>query len=122
MDKLTELIRSGPDPRYSIKALVLQRYEDILRARQLMRTWSDIAAALGLPGRGKDVSGCFLRVEKGIKKGLLKVPSHAPAPYAPAPHAQVQRPVSRVGVPTEQKPVEEKPEFDFEAARIDKNR
>ena len=119
MDKLTELIRSGPDPRYTIKALILSRYEDILKARQLMRTWPDIAEALGLPGRGKDVSGCFLRVGKGIKKGGLKVPSHAPAPYAPT------RPVSRVGeVPKPQNPSagEEKPEFDFEAARIDKNR
>ena len=114
MDKLTELIRSGPDPRYTIKALILSRYEDILKARQLMRTWPDIAEALGLPGRGKDVSGCFLRVGKGIKKGALKVPSHAPAPYAPA-QARPVSPVSRVGeVP--------KPEFDFEACRIDKNR
>lgn len=118
MDKLTELIRSGPDPRYTLKAVVLGRYDDILKARQLMRTWSDIAEALGFGGRGKDVSGCFLRVDKGIKKGMLKVPSHAQAQA----HAQVQRPVSRVGVPTEQKPAEEKPEFDFEAARIDKNR
>lgn len=118
MDKLTELIRSGPDPRYTLKAVVLGRYDDILKARQLMRTWSDIAEALGLPGRGKDVSGCFLRVEKGIKKGVLKVSAHAPAPHA---HAAPARAVSRVGVPTEQKP-DEKPEFDFEAARIDKNR
>lgn len=116
MDKLTELIRSGPDPRYTLKAVVLGRYDDILKARQLMRTWSDIAEALGFEGRGKDVSGCFLRVEKGIKKGMLKVPAHTPSPYA-AP----ARPVSRVGVPTEQKP-DEKPAFDFEAARIDKNR
>ena len=74
MDKLDELIRSGPDPRYSMKSVVLGRYEDILKARQLMRAWMDIAAALGFEGRGKDLAGCFSRVDKGIKSGKLKVP------------------------------------------------
>ena len=74
MDRLNELIRLGPDPRYTMKSVVLGRHEDILKARQLMRTWSDIAAALGFEGRGKDLAGCFSRVDKGVKSGKLKVP------------------------------------------------
>lgn len=74
MDKLTELINAGPDQRYTMKAVVLSRFDDIVAARGLMRTWADIASALGFEGRGKDLSGCFLRVDAAIKKGKLKVP------------------------------------------------
>lgn len=74
MDRLTELINDGPDKRYTMKSIVLSRYEDIDTARKLMRTWNDIADALGFEGRGKDVSGCFTRVAAGIKKGKLMVP------------------------------------------------
>lgn len=71
-DKLTELIREGPDKRYTMKALVLERFDDINRARQLMRTWADIAEALGLGrSRGKDLAGCFARVGKGVRAGKL---------------------------------------------------
>ena len=107
MDKLDELIRLGPDPRYTMKSVVLGRHEDILKARQLMRTWSDIAAALGFEGRGKDFSGCFSRVDKGIKSGKLKVPPASRATTAPAKIGESSKPVGG---------------FDFEAARIDKNR
>ena len=72
MDKLTELISAGPDPRYTMKSLVLERYADIADARRLMRTWPDIAEALGLPKkRGKDLAGCFARVDRGIRAGKL---------------------------------------------------
>ncbi|MBE7563862.1 hypothetical protein H7F10_13075 [Acidithiobacillus sp. HP-6] len=74
MDKLTELIADGPDKRYTMKSVVLSRYEDINTARKLMRTWNDIADALGFTGRGKDVAGCYARVSMGIKKGKLMVP------------------------------------------------
>ncbi len=74
MDKLTELIADGPDKRYTMKSVVLSRYEDINTARKLMRTWYDIADAIGFTGRGKDVAGCYSRVSMGIKKGKLMVP------------------------------------------------
>ncbi|MDA8377242.1 MAG: hypothetical protein M0Z50_09320 [Planctomycetia bacterium] len=77
MDRLTALIGEGPDRRYTMKAVVLSRYDDIVAARALMRTWRDIGDALGFDGRGKDVAGCFSRVDAAIKKGTLKVPGKA---------------------------------------------
>lgn len=72
MDKLLELISEGPNPRYTMKAAVLERYQDILRARQLMRTWADIADALDMDrGRWKDVATTFHRVAAGVKAGKL---------------------------------------------------
>jgi|AOMP01.1.fsa_nt_gi hypothetical protein len=112
MDKLDELIRSGPDPRYSMKSVVLGRYEDILKARQLMRAWMDIAAALGFEGRGKDLAGCFSRVDKGIKSGKLKVPVTSKATTQHCPPQKIGESSSKPVVGG----------FDFEAARIDKNR
>lgn len=72
MDKLLELISEGPNPRYTMKSVVLSRYSDILKARQLMRTWADIADALGLSrAQWKDLAMAFRRVEVGIKNGKL---------------------------------------------------
>lgn len=72
MDKLLELIASGPNPRYTMKSLVLERYHDILQARKLMRTWADITVALGLDrARWKDFSMAFRRVDAGVKAGKL---------------------------------------------------
>ncbi len=80
MDRLTELIKDGPDKRYRMKSVILDRYEDIDAARKLMRTWHDIADALGFAGRGKDVAGCFTRVAAGIKKGKLAIPKKGTRP------------------------------------------
>ena len=64
---------AGPDPRYTVKAIVLARHGDIARARQLMRTWPDIAEALGFDrSRWKQVSACFRRVDAAVKAGKLK--------------------------------------------------
>lgn len=72
MDKLLELIASGPNPKYTMKSLVLERYHDILQARRLMRTWADISEALGIErARWKDVSMSFRRVDAGVKAGKL---------------------------------------------------
>ncbi|MEB8486757.1 MULTISPECIES: hypothetical protein [Acidithiobacillus] len=72
-DKLVDLIREGPDMRYAMKSVVLARYADIATARSLLRTWADIADALGFgKSRGKDLAGCFTRVAAGVKKGRLK--------------------------------------------------
>lgn len=75
MDKLLELISEGPNPRYTMKSVVLERYHDILKARQLMRTWADIAEALGIARtRWKDLSMTYRRVDIGVKAGKLAVP------------------------------------------------
>lgn len=120
-DKLAEMIRAGPNARYTVKVLVLDRFTDITTARQLMHPWTDIAEALGYPRQSwKTLSAAYKRVDAGLKAGRLVKPKPAPAP-APAQ----ARPVSRVGgVPKPQNPSigDEKPEFDFEACRIDKNR
>ena len=72
-DKLTELVAEGISRKFMLKALVLERYADITAARQNLRTWAEIAEALGLPkSRGKDMSPCYIRVSKGIAAGKLK--------------------------------------------------
>ena len=64
---------AGPDPRYTVKAIVLARHGDIMRARQLMRTWPDITEALGFDRtQWKQVSACFRRVDAAVKAGKLK--------------------------------------------------
>jgi hypothetical protein len=73
MDALDELIRAGPDERYTVKAIVLQRHGDIAAARQLMRTWPTITEALGFRReQWKQVSACFRRVDASVKAGKLK--------------------------------------------------
>lgn len=75
MDRLEALIREGPDARYTMKSIVLSRYADIAEARGLMRTWADISEALGFgKARGKDLAGCFRRVDAGVRNGTLSVP------------------------------------------------
>jgi len=72
VDRLIELISEGPNPKYTMKSVVLDRYHDILKARQLMRTWADIAEALGIGReRWKDLSMSFRRVDIGVKAGKL---------------------------------------------------
>ncbi|WP_163097263.1 hypothetical protein GL267_007290 [Acidithiobacillus ferrianus] len=72
-DKLTELVKKGISKKYELKALVLERYADITAARQNLRTWGEIAEALGLQkSRGKDMSPCYLRISKSIASGKLK--------------------------------------------------
>lgn len=72
-DKLTELVAQGVSRKFALKALVLERYADITAARQNLRTWGEIAEALGLPkSRGKDMSPCYLRISKSIASGKLK--------------------------------------------------
>lgn len=71
-DLLTDLIRAGPNPRYTLKVLVLERFDDITTARQLMRTWPDIAEALGYPRQSwKTLAAAYRRVDAGLKAGRL---------------------------------------------------
>lgn len=75
MDALEELIKKGPDPAYKVKAVILERYQDILTARQLMWKWAAIAVALGFDtAQGRQVSAVFRRVDVGVKSGRLKSP------------------------------------------------
>ena len=75
MDALEELIKKGPDPAYKVKAVILERYQDIMAARQLMWKWAAIAAALGFDtAQGRQVSAVFRRVAMGVKAGKLKSP------------------------------------------------
>ena len=46
---IKELIATGPCPRYQLRAVALQNYQDIATARMLRHPWPDIALALGLP-------------------------------------------------------------------------
>jgi hypothetical protein len=122
-DLLTDLIRAGPNPRYTLKVLVLERFEDITTARQLMRTWADIAVALGYPRSGwKTLAMAYRRVDAGLKAGRLVKPAggnKAVLAARPKPNPAATSSTSSV-VPNAEK---EKPaEFDFEAYRIDKNR
>ncbi|MDA8376553.1 MAG: hypothetical protein M0Z50_05780 [Planctomycetia bacterium] len=115
MDKLLALIGEGPNPRYTMKSVVLERYQDILKARQLMRTWADITEALGIARtKWKDLAMAFRRVDAGVKAGKL-------LPGKVAAASTMQRSVPRGAAPASVSS-DEKPAFDFEAARIDKNR
>lgn len=101
MDKLAALISDGPDKRYTMKAVVLARHGDITAARGLMRTWGDIADALGFgKERGKDLAGCFSRVDAGIKKGTLKSPAvrQGGVGNAPTRSSSVSEKVSKSGI------------------------
>ena len=73
MDALEELIKKGPDPAYKVKSVILERYQDILTARQLMWKWAAIASALGFDTtQGRQISAVFRRVDMGVKAGKLK--------------------------------------------------
>lgn len=121
---LTTLIEKGPNPEKGMQALVLKNYQDILTTRQLLWGWGDIARELGIEGKGNSLRRSFLRVQDKVGKGTLKpgMAGHRTKNVNPSPPAQrTASPLSRVGVVPESKP-DEKPAFDFEAARIDKNR
>ena len=128
---LSTLIEKGPNPEKGMQALVLRNYQDILTARQLLWGWTDIARELGIEGKGNSLRRSFVRVYAKVAKGTLKPGMANPRPKNVTPSSPaVQRtaspssPLSRVGVvPAEPKPKpDEKTTFDFEAARIDKNR
>ena len=119
---LTTLIETGPNPDKGMQALVLRNYQDILTARQLLWGWQDIARELGIEGKGNSLRRSFVRVYAKVAKGTLKPGNVTPSSPAVQRTASPSSPLSRVGVvPSESKP-DEKPVFDFEAARIDKNR
>ena len=119
---LTTLIEKGPNPERGLQALVLKNYQDILTARQLLWGWRDIARELGIEGQTNSLRRSFVRVHSKVEKGTLKpsIANHRKKNVHPSSPA----PLSRVGVvPAEPKPKpDEKTTFDFEAARIDKNR
>jgi len=122
---LTTLIENGPNPERGLQALVLKNYQDIRTARQLLWGWRDIARELGIEGQTNSLRRSFVRVHSKVEKGTLKpsLANHRTKNVNPSPPAQrTASTLSRVGVvPAEPKP-DEKPAFDFEAARIDKNR
>lgn len=45
---MNQLIEDGPNPRYQMQRLARQHFAAISKARQLRRTWAEIAQALGL--------------------------------------------------------------------------
>lgn len=97
-DKLTELVAQGVSQKFALKALVLERYADITAARQNLRTWGEIAEALGLPkSRGKDMSPCYLRISKSIAAGKLKAGKPAPAGFRAAHNSSNESPVKPSG-------------------------
>ncbi len=117
---LNILIEKGPNPEKGMQALVLRNYQDILTARQLLWGWTDIARELGIEGKSNSLRRSFVRVYAKVAKGTLKPGMANPRPKNVTPSS----PLARVGVvPAEPKPKpDEKTTFDFEAARIDKNR
>lgn len=122
---LTTLIEKGPNPERGLQALVLKNYQDILTARQLLWGWQDIARELGIEGQTNSLRRSFVRVHSKVEKGILKpsIANQRTKNVNPSPPAaqRTSSPLSRVGVVPKPKQ-DEKPAFDFEAARIDKNR
>ncbi len=95
-DALQALIDAGPNPAYHVKSVVLTRYQDILKARQLMRRWADISVALGFTERQwRQVAATFRRVDTGVRAGKLSPPA--------ARQGVVRKPVESAGSESEPK-------------------
>lgn len=92
---LTVLANSYPDPGRGMRALVLKEFEKIATARRRGWTWPEVAAGLGLAGRGRSVATAFARVKRRITAGDLEPPkaTHAPRP-SPATKAAAREGIS----------------------------
>jgi hypothetical protein len=74
-DKLSELVKAGPDPTRGLQHLVLSRFLDIKHARAHLRGWVEITTAMGLPEtRHKSVAAAFYRVRRKVASGVLEPP------------------------------------------------
>lgn len=89
-DELTQLIRSGPDPTRELQHLVMTRYHDITAARQLARSWGEIARTLQIEGRHKSLAAAYWRVRRGIEAKRLNPPKVTQHPARPTQTAQVE--------------------------------
>lgn len=100
-DELTKLIEAGPDPARAIQHLVMSRFHDITAARQLARTWQEIARALGLEKQHKSLAAAYWRVRRGVETKRLAPPKGQPRATknqpAPAPLTEEESPSSRRG-------------------------
>ncbi|OCB02521.1 hypothetical protein BBC27_12835 [Acidithiobacillus ferrivorans] len=70
---LRTLIEKGPNPDKGLQALVLQHYQDIATARQLLWGWVDIARELGIEGQENSLLRSFQRVHAKVGQGTLKL-------------------------------------------------
>jgi len=62
---IKELIATGPCSRYQLRAVALQNYHDITKARELRHPWWTIATALGLPAsRWRGLARAWRKVGK----------------------------------------------------------
>lgn len=91
-DELTRLIESGPDPTRALRHLVMTRFADITAARQLARSWREIAQTLRLEGRHKSLAAAYWRVRRGIEAGRLAAAGKPVRKPTPAPTAQPAAP------------------------------
>lgn len=105
---LSKLITQGPNPDKGLQAIVLQNYQDILKARQLLWTWKDIARELDIAGQENALRRSFARVEAKITKGKLK-PMKSPAQKHTATNNKEEpgqdSPVTKRPLPGQQIPV-----------------
>ena len=100
-DGLTHLIEAGPDPTNELQHLVMTRFHDITAARQLARTWQEIARALGVEGRQVALAAAYWRVKRGIEAGRLAVPKAGKTAYQGSQRA---KPAAEAAKPTAAKP------------------
>lgn len=109
--ELSEMTRRV-NPRRGLQALVLEHYAEVRAARQHLWSWAEIADALGVAGQGAHLCRAYLRVDRQVEAGRLKVP--APAKAAGAPAARVAH---NPGLIQQAKPAAAEP-FDFEKYNI----
>ena len=80
MDELQKLIIQGPNRRYRVAALVLERQADIAEARRLLWDWRTITSALGLPAEDwRAVARAYGKAQQRGPQPKVGAPAHAEA-------------------------------------------
>jgi len=68
------LIENGVKPRRGIPGIVLPHFSEIIEARELGWSWTDIAEALSREGEHKAIATAWGKIKKRIDSGKLKIP------------------------------------------------
>lgn len=89
---IKKLIGEGPNPRYQLRSIAIQDYQDIATARKLLRSWPEITEALGLPrDRWPGLARAWRKIGKDYGRNPPKIAAVASIPGAKG--GEVQKPL-----------------------------